>query len=209
VSGSASDETGAPGAATQVAASGPPRRPAKTGSVVNRRLKRWPGWVLLAFVVAGFLAVGAFRSSGPTTQGDRVDAIASRVACPICAGESVFVSQNSASRAIRSEITELVNDNDLSDADIIAFIETRYGAQVLLVPRSTGFDALIWVLPAVGLICGLAGLTVVFRRWKREAAATADPTDADRELVASALADDARAAGARADGPSTGEGRDT
>ncbi len=157
---------------------------------MNKRLKRWPGWVLLAFVVAGFLAVGAFRSSGPTTQGDRVDAIASRVACPICAGESVFVSQNSASRAIRNEITELVNDNDLSDADIIAFIETRYGAQVLLVPRSTGFDALIWVLPAVGLICGLAGLTVVFRRWKREAAATADPTDADRELVASALADD-------------------
>ena len=50
----------------------------------------------------------------------------------------------------------------------------------------------IWVLPAVGLVCGIAGLTVVFRRWKREAAATADPTDADRELVAAALADDAR-----------------
>ena len=165
----------------------------RSRSALNKQVKRWPGWVLLAFVVAGFLAVGAFRSSGPATQGDRVDAIASRVACPICAGESVFVSQNSASRAIRNEITELVIENDLSDADIVAFIETRYGAQVLLVPRSSGFDALIWVLPAVGLVCGLAGLTVVFRRWKREAAATADPTEADRELVAAALADDARA----------------
>ena len=124
----------------------------------NKRIKRWPGWVLLAFVVAGFLAVGAFRSTGPETQADRVDAIASRVACPICAGESVFVSQNSASRAIRSRIGELVAENDLSDADIVAVIETRYGAQVLLVPRSSGFDALIWVLPAVALICGLAGL---------------------------------------------------
>ena len=164
---------------------------ARTSSL-NRRLKGWPGWVVLAFVVAGFLAVGAFRSSGPETQADRIDEIASRVACPICAGESVFVSQNSASRAIRNQITELVIENDLSDADIVAFIETRYGAQVLLVPRSTGFDALIWVLPAVGLVCGIAGLTVVFRRWKREAAAAADPTDADRELVAAALADDAR-----------------
>ena len=165
-----------------------------TARAWNKRVKRWPGWVLLAFVVAGFLAVGAFRASGPATQGDRVDAIASRVACPICDGESVFVSQNSASRAIRNQITELVIDNELSDADIIAFIETRYGAQVLLVPRSSGFDALIWVLPAVALACGVAGLTVVFRRWKREADANADPTDADRELVASAMASDARQA---------------
>jgi cytochrome c-type biogenesis protein CcmH len=163
-------------------------------SSLNKRVKRWPGWVLLAFVVAGFLAVGAFRSSGPVTQADRVDDIASRVACPICAGESVFVSQNSASRAIRNQITELVIENELSDTDIVAFIETRYGAQVLLVPRSTGFDALIWVLPAVGLVCGIAGLTVVFRRWKREADAMADPTDADRELVAAAIAEDAVAA---------------
>jgi cytochrome c-type biogenesis protein CcmH len=197
VSGSTSD------AADTTTAAGARPRPAASRSALNRRIKRWPGWLLLVFVVAGFLAVGAFRSSGPATQGDRVDAIASRVACPVCVGESVFVSQNTSSRAIRNEITQLVNENDLSDAEIVAFIEVRYGAQVLLVPRSTGFDALIWVLPAVGLVCGLAGLTVAFRRWKREAAETADPTDADRELVASAMADDARAAGA---GP--GEGRD-
>ena len=159
-------------------------------SALNRRLKRWPGWVLLLFVIAGFLTVGALRSTGPETQGDRVDAIASRVACPICDGESVFVSQNSASRAIRNQITELVIANDLSDSDIVAFIETRYGAQVLLVPRSSGFDALIWVLPVVGFVCGVAGLAVVFRRWKREASTMADPTDADRELVAAAMAED-------------------
>ena len=144
--------------------------------------------VTTVFVVAGFLAVGAFRSTGPETPADRVDAIAARVACPICDGESVYVSQNNASRAIRSQIGDLVAENDLSDDDIIAFIETRYGAEVLLVPRSSGFDALIWVLPAVGFVCGVAGLAVVFRRWKREAAATAEPTDADRALVAEAMA---------------------
>jgi len=154
----------------------------------NKAVKHWPGWVALVFVVTGFLAVGAFRSTGPETPADRVDAIASRVACPICDGESVFVSQNNASRAIRSQIADLVAENDLGDDDIIAFIETRYGAEVLLVPRSSGFDALIWVLPAVGFVCGVAGLTVVFRRWKREAAATVEPTEADRALVAEAMA---------------------
>lgn len=156
-------------------------------STVNRRMKRWPGWILLVFVLAGFLAVGATRSSGPQTQSDRIDGITQRVACPICDGESVFVSQNNASRALRAQVAQLVDANELSDDEILTFIETRYGAQVLLVPKASGFDALVWVLPAVGFLCGVAGLVVVFRRWKRESAATRAPTDADRDLVASAL----------------------
>jgi cytochrome c-type biogenesis protein CcmH len=156
-------------------------------SVLNKRLKHWSSWVLLFFVVAGLLAVGASRATGPQTPEDRVDSISRRVACPICDGESVFESQNSASRAIRNQVGELVAGNDLNDAEVIAFIETRYGAQVLLVPRASGFDALVWVLPAVAFVCGVAGLVVVFRRWKREAAAIADPTDDDRALVEQAL----------------------
>ena len=156
-------------------------------SRVNSRVKRWPGWVLLIFVIAGFLAVGATRSTGPESQDDRVDAIARRVACPICDGESVFESQNNASQAIRNQVQQLVADNDLSDAEIIAFIETRYGAQVLLVPKASGFDALVWVLPAVAFVCGLAALVVVFRRWKREAGDMREPTDDDRALVEAAL----------------------
>ncbi len=154
---------------------------------LNTKLKRWPGWVLLVLVIAGFLAVGATRSTGPESQEDRVDAIARRVACPICDGESVFESQNNASQAIRNQVQQLVADNDLSDAEIVAFIETRYGAQVLLVPKASGFDALVWVLPAVAFVCGLAALVVVFRRWKREAGDIREPTDDDRALVEAAL----------------------
>lgn len=159
-------------------------------SELNKRLKRWPGWVALVFVIAGFLAVGATRDSGPQSQADRIGEITKRVACPICDGESVFESQNNASVALRSQIADLVADNDLSDAEIVAFIETRYGAEVLLVPKASGFDALVWVLPAVAFACGLAALAVVFRRWKREAGALSEPTEADRALVDAALAAD-------------------
>ncbi|HSL73646.1 MAG TPA: cytochrome c-type biogenesis protein CcmH [Ilumatobacteraceae bacterium] len=156
----------------------------------NRRVKRWPGWVLLIFVVTGFLAVGATRDSGPATQEERIDSLAQRVACPICDGESVFDSQNNASAAIRNQIGQLVADNDLDDAGIIAFIETRYGADVLLVPKSTGLDSLVWVLPAVAFVCGIAALVAVFRRWKIEAGAMREPTADDRALVEAALAAD-------------------
>ncbi len=159
-------------------------------SSLNTRAKRWPGWVLLVFVLAGFLAVGTTRDTGPQSQEDRIDELAKRVACPICDGESVFESQNNASVALRNQLAELVAENDLNDGEIVAFIETRYGAQVLLVPKATGFDALVWVLPAVAFLCGLAALVVVFRRWKREAGDQTEPTDDDRALVEAALAAD-------------------
>ncbi len=162
---------------------------------LNRRAKRWPGWVALVFVVAGFLAVGVTRDTGPESQSDRIDELSKRVACPICDGESVFESQNNASIALRNQIADLVADNDLRDAEIIAFIETRYGGEVLLVPKSSGLDALVWVLPAVAFACALGALIVVFRRWKREAGDVSDPTDADRALVEAALAADSDEAG--------------
>jgi cytochrome c-type biogenesis protein CcmH len=156
----------------------------------NRKVKGWAGWLTMLIVLAVALTVGATRDTGPHTPADRVDSITQRVACPICDGESVFESQNNASRSIRNEVTELVRANELSDDEIIAFIETRYGADVLLVPKASGFDALIWVLPTIGFVVGVAALVLVFRRWKRDADAVGEVTDDDRALVAAALHDD-------------------
>lgn len=156
----------------------------------NEQLKRWPGWAALAVVVIVVLAIGATRSAGPQTQEDRIDAISRRVACPVCDGESVYESRNNASVAIRTEITDLVRENRSSDDQIVGFIESRYGADVLLVPRATGFDALVWVLPAVAFVAGVAGLTLAFRRWKVQAAATGSPTADDRALVEAARRQD-------------------
>lgn len=157
---------------------------------LNRRLKRWPGWLLLGFVVVGFLVVGATRASEPQTPEDRVDEITQRLACPVCDGESVFESQNNSSRAIRNEVADLVRENELTDDQILAVFEAR-NSEILLVPKATGFDALVWVLPVMGFLIGVAALAVAFRRWKLEAESMHDPTDADRDLVAAALdADD-------------------
>lgn len=150
---------------------------------LNKRLKAWPSWVVLLAVVVAVLAVGATRSTGPQTQEDRIDAISKRVACPVCDGESVYESRNNASRAIRNEVTDLVRENQSSDDEIVAVLQSRYGADVLLVPKASGFDALVWVLPAIAFVCGVAGLIVAFRRWKLQADAIADPTDEDRALV--------------------------
>ena len=156
---------------------------------MTRSLKAWPSWVLLALVVGGLLAVGAARDAGPRSPKERVEEISRRLACPICDGESVFESRNADSQAIRIEIARQVDAGTVSDDQIINFIEQRFGSKVLLVPRATGIDALVWALPVAALICGVVGLGVAFRRWK--AAADTIPDEADRQLVAAALANEA------------------
>jgi cytochrome c-type biogenesis protein CcmH len=155
---------------------------------MKRSLKSWPSWVLLVLVVGGLLAVGAARDAAPRTPQERVEDISQRLACPICDGESVFESRNPASQAIRIEIARQVDTGTVSDDQIINFIAERFSSKVLLVPRASGIDALVWALPVAALVCAVVGLGVAFRRWK--AAADTIPDDADRRLVAAAMEDE-------------------
>ncbi len=118
---------------------------------VGRLSRRWPMWVALVFVLVGFLAVGATRGDGPSTPEERASGIESRIACPVCQGESVLESRNTASESIRNRIGELVDEGTLSDDEIIGVIEASYGGRILLVPKASGFDALVWALPVAAL----------------------------------------------------------
>ena len=158
---------------------------------MTRSLKAWPSWALLVLVVGGLLAIGATRDAGARSPKERVEDISQRLACPICDGESVFESRNADSQAIRIEIARQVDTGTVSDDQIINFVEQRFGSKVLLVPRSTGIDALVWALPVAALVGAIVGLGAAFRRWK--VAADTVPDDADRQLVADALADDLEA----------------
>lgn len=149
-----------------------------------KRAKGVPGWAVLALVVVALMAVGLSRGDGVVTPEERVEAISKRIACPVCDGESVFESRNNSSANIRTEIRTQVEAGVASDDQIVTYIQDVFGGRVLLVPKSTGIDALAWALPVVVAVCALAGLVVAFRRWKR--AADAVPTDDDRALVAAA-----------------------
>jgi len=153
---------------------------------LSTSVKRWPGWVLLAMVVAGFLAFGSTRDAGAQTPEERVEEISKQLACPICDGETVYESRNTSSASIRTEIEAQVGTTDATDDEIIAFVVQQFGAKTQLVPKASGFESLVWVLPAVALVCAAVGLFFAFRRWQRNIDTV--PDDDDRALVAAALA---------------------
>ncbi len=149
-------------------------------------LKRWPGWVLLFLVVACFLAYGTAKDAGPLTPEERVEEITKHIACPVCDGETVYESANPASAAIRAEVKAQVAAGLRSDDEIVAYVVQQFGEQTQLLPKASGFDALVWMLPAAALVCAGVGLSFAFRRWKRNADAI--PDDDDRAMVEKALA---------------------
>lgn len=157
----------------------------------NRRLKSWPGWVALLFVVVGLVAVGATRDTGPRTPDERIESISKRLACPVCDGESVYESRNPASNQIRQAIRQGVNEGNLTDEQIIQDIAVAYQGEELLVPTANGIEALAWALPATAFVVGVAGLTLAFRRWQATSRALGHATDDDYALVAAAMSDDA------------------
>jgi cytochrome c-type biogenesis protein CcmH len=148
----------------------------------NRSIKRWPGWLVLALATFVLLAVGIAADNGPQTQQDRIDAISKRIACPTCQGESVYVSRASSAESIRNEIARQVGTGQLNDDEIVAYLEDSFGGNVLLVPRSTGVDALVWALPVAVAVAAIAGLAVAFRRWRSQSLLVA--TDDDEAIVA-------------------------
>lgn len=153
----------------------------------NDRAKRWPGWILLLFVVVGLLAFGATRNTGPRTPDERVEAISERIACPVCDGESVWESRNPASNGIREAVRQDVGDGELTDGEIIQRIVVAFDGEELLVPTADGIEALAWALPATAFVVGVAGLAVAFRRWQRSAQQLGAATDEDYALVAEAM----------------------
>lgn len=152
---------------------------------VTRSLKSPVGWFALLFVFVAVLVVGLQRDSGPSTQGERIDEVSKRLACPTCDGESVFESRGSASVAIRNEVARLVGEGQLTDGEILRSIEASFGSDVLLVPRSSGIEGLIWALPVAITVCAVVFMGFVFQRWRRESRSLV-ATDADEVLVARA-----------------------
>ena len=142
----------------------------------------------MGLLVVALLTVGTTRDTGPLTQSDRIDSITKHIACPTCDGESVYVSRASAAEAIRNQVARDVSAGKMTDDEIIGSIADRFKAKVLLVPRATGVDSLVWILPIAVLVCAVAGLWVAFRRWRSEnrGEATAD----DIALVEKLLAED-------------------
>ena len=143
-------------------------------------------WLAMAVVLAVALALGA-RHPGPSASpSQRAAAIDAQLRCPSCEDVSVAQSSAPAAVAIRHIVAARVASGQ-SDADVEAYLVSRYGAGILLRPPVSGGTSALWVLPVAAVAVGAGGLAVFF--WRRRRVVPAEPSPEDQLLVEGALAD--------------------
>ena len=120
---------------------------------------------LMAIVLVGALWAGTTRN-GTRTDGERAQAIAQTVMCPVCRGQSVADSDSPAANNIRIDIARRIANGE-SDAEIRDAFARQLGPDVLLRPSSSGFAGLVWVLPVAAFVAAAGGIALAFLRWRR------------------------------------------
>ena len=141
--------------------------------------------IVLVGLLAGLLMVGVAGAQGGQVTDDQVNAVAKRLNCPVCENVPLDVCETQACVQWRDLIRQKLTAGEKPE-QVIAYFRDTYGDRVLQEPPRSGFTALIWILPFVGLIAGVAILVVVLRRM------TARPAIAEAATEASPSADEYR-----------------
>ena len=136
-------------------------------------------------VLASLLVVGVVAAQGGTVTDDQVNAVAKKLNCPVCENVPLDVCETQACVQWRDLIRQKLATGEKPE-QVIAYFRDTYGDRVLQEPPRSGFTALIWILPFVGLIAGVAILVVVLRRM------TARSVAVDATTEASPVADEYR-----------------
>ena len=94
----------------------------------------------------------------------RATRLAAELRCPVCQGLAIQDSPSPLALQMKDLIRTQVA-RGYSDDEIRQYFVSKYGEWVLLEPRASGFNLLVYILPAAALLAGLGLVAVAVRRW--------------------------------------------
>jgi cytochrome c-type biogenesis protein CcmH len=130
--------------------------------------KRIHVWLLVAITVMGLLTAVPVFAQQPTA--DEINAVAKNLSCPTCTGINVADCPTETCEQWRAQIGEMLAEGK-GEQEILDYFAARYGDHVLQVPPKRGFFVLVWALPVLAVLAGLAWLAYLMRGWSQRRAA--------------------------------------
>ena len=135
-------------------------------------------------------ASGAAPSSGTTTPAAattpseaEVTAVAAQLRCVVCQSLSVADSPSEMAAQMRGIVRERLAAGDTPEQVVQYFVD-KYGEWILLAPRARGFTLLVWLVPALAVLAGVAVVLARLRGWSRPRPVTKSVADsAMRERI--------------------------
>jgi cytochrome c-type biogenesis protein CcmH len=96
----------------------------------------------------------------------RTNAVAAQLRCPVCQGVSILDSPAELAQQMRDLVREQLRTGKSPD-EVKAYFVSKYGEWILLEPRASGFNILIYALPVLAVLGGLAVIVIAMRRWTK------------------------------------------
>ncbi len=164
---------------------------------MSRAMGQGPRRVLYA-LAAGVLAVASLTVApaaavepdeilSDTALETRARHISSGLRCLVCQNQSIDDSNAPLARDLRLLVRERLKAGD-TDAQVMQFVEDRYGEFVLLRPPLNAHTLILWLAPFLVLLAAIAGVVWAVRRRARVAPAVAALDRAEEEKLRGLLA---------------------
>jgi cytochrome c-type biogenesis protein CcmH len=110
--------------------------------------------------------------------------------CMVCQNQSIDDSEAPLAHDLRVLVRERLKAGD-SDSQVLDYLVDRYGEFVLLKPRFELQTIMLWGLPPLALLAGIAGLVVALRRRQLSDSGPTKLSAAERRRLATLVEPDA------------------
>lgn len=110
---------------------------------------------------------------------ERARNLSAGLRCMVCQNQSIDDSDAELARDLRVLVRERLTAGE-SDEEVIAYVVSRYGEFVLLQPRFSARNALLWATPALLLAAGSFFLIFYARRRRRPVLQALTPEEESR-----------------------------
>ena len=125
-------------------------------------------------------AVNAPKGQVVAVGNDGAHAIGLLLRCPVCQGMPISDSPADMAQSMMAKVRTMHSEGK-SEEEILKYFTDHYGDWVLLKHKASGFNWLVWILPPVVLLLGLAGALLRGRAKAGGSLASAPTSEQPRE----------------------------
>jgi cytochrome c-type biogenesis protein CcmH len=110
----------------------------------------------------------------------RVKEVSSVLRCPVCQGLSIQDSPSELSLQMKDVVRQQLREGKSPD-EVKAYFVSKYGEWILLEPKASGMNLIVYALPVVLVILGAGFVWMLVRRWSNAAPLSTQPAPDEEE----------------------------
>ena len=146
---------------------------------LQTRATRVPLKLAGAMLVALMLIAPLVAGAAPTQVSEQtVHDVSAQLRCVVCQNLSVADSPSEMAAQMRGIVRERLEAGETPE-QVQEYFVARYGEWILLAPRRSGFNLLVWGFPLAALAVGFTVVALLLRRWTRRRRTSAPPSAVD------------------------------